>query len=417
MKPKRYLIIGAGQAGCRAAQTLRAEEPDCEITLIGDEPHHPYERPQLSKGVLAGSTDINQLFMAKPDYFEHQAIQLLTSSVVDAIDPRAKEVSLANGLRITYDKLLLTTGSQVRQLRVPGSHFTGIHYLRSLEQAQALRTDLSTAKNLVVVGAGFIGLEVAAIARQFYACTVTVVEAGDTVLQRGVPLEMRQKIHQLHSTNGVMFRFGKKVVAFQGDQSGSQVAHVECHDGETIKADCVVIGIGIEPRVKLAQQAGIAVQNGVVVNQYCETSSADIYAAGEVTSHWNAQLDEFIRLESWQTAELQPVCAALNMTGTISPYNQIPWFWTDQFDINIQLVGVLSSGQTCVSRHYNDQKFVYFYFTEQKLVGAFAFNSGKDIRATQKLLEKGINPDPERLSDPTQDLRELIKTGTARTNI
>lgn len=413
MKPKRYLIIGAGQAGCKAAQTLRAEDPDCLITLVGDEPHNPYERPQLSKGILAGSTEVDQLFVVKSDYFENQNIELLTSSAVDSIDPRTREVSLSNGLRLGYDKLLLTTGSRVRQLPVPGSHLKGIHYLRTLDQAQALRNHLAVAKNLVVVGAGFIGLEVAAIARQYSDCSVTVVEAGDSVLQRGVPEEMRQLIHQLHKAHGVKFCFDKKVVALLGDDSSAHVTSVECHDGEAIGADCVVIGIGIEPCVKLAQQAGIAVQNGIVVNQYCETSSSNIYAAGEVTSHWNAQLDEFIRLESWQTAEQQPVCAALNMTGTVSPYTQIPWFWTDQYNINIQLVGVLASGQAWVSRYYDDRKFIYFYFTGDKLVGAFAFNSGRDIRATQKLLEKGISPEAEKLADPSQDLRKLLKANAA----
>lgn len=409
VKPKRYLIIGAGQAGCKAAQTLRAEDPHCLITLIGEEPYNPYERPQLSKGVLAGAMDVDRLFMVKSDYFEQQRITLLTSAYVTAVDPRAKDVSLVTGRRIPYDKLLLTTGSSVRQLRVPGSHLGGIHYLRTLNQAQALQAQLTTTTHLVVIGAGFIGLEVAATAIQSASCSVTVVEASDEILQRGVPQEMREKIHQLHRSHGVNFHFGKKVVALLGDEHGRNVAYVQCQEGEIIEADCVVIGIGIEPRVELAQQAGLAVQNGIVVNQHCETSSKDIYAAGEVTSHWNTQLDYFIRLESWQTAELQPPCAALNMTGTVSSYIQIPWFWTDQFKTNIQLVGVLASGQECVSRQYDDHKFVYFYFTDGKLIGAFAFNSGKDIRATQKMLERGISPDPQKLSDPAQDLRKLLK--------
>lgn len=415
MKPKRYLIIGAGQAGCKAAQSLRAEDPHCLITLIGEEPNSPYERPQLSKSVLAGTQNAARLFMVKPDYFEQHGISLLTSSHVTDIDPRAKEVSLATGRRIPYDKLLLTTGSKVRQLRVPGSRLDGVHYLRTLEQAQALHAHLASAVHLVVIGAGFIGLEVAATARQFTSCAVTVVEAGDDILQRGVPKEMREQIYQLHRSQGINFRFGKKVVALQGEEDGTHVTQIECHDGEIITADCVVIGIGIEPRVELARQAGLAVQNGVVVNQHCETSSADVYAAGEVTSHWNAQLDQFIRLESWQTAELQPICAARNMTGTADEYAQIPWFWTDQYGINIQLVGVLASGQDYVARRYDDHKFVYFYFTDRKLIGAFAFNSGKDIRATQKLLERGISPDPQKLADPGQDLRKLLKAAIEKT--
>lgn len=419
MKPKRYLIIGAGQAGCKAALTLRAEDPDCFITLIGDEPHKPYERPQLSKGVLAGTMNADRLFMVSPDYFAQHHIVLLTSSVVETIDPRAKEVSLASGMRVSYDKLLLTTGSKVRQLRVPGSHLGGVHYLRTLDQALALHDHIATAKHLVVIGAGFIGLEVAATARQFSSCTVTVVEAGDNVLQRGVPREMREQILQLHRSHGVDFRFDKKVVALHGDpkKDGSHVTRVECHDGEALDADCVVIGIGVEPRVELAQQAGIAVQNGLVVNQHCETSSTDIYAAGEVTSHWNAQLDEFIRLESWQTAELQPVCAAQNMLGRVSSYSQIPWFWTDQYGVNIQLVGVLSSGREFISRHYDDSRFIYFYFTNNKLIGAFAFNAGKDIRVTQKMIETGITPDPEALADPNQDLRKILKSNASKTSL
>lgn len=406
MKAKRYVIIGAGQAGCNAGKALRSEDPFCTILLIGEEVHLPYERPQLSKGILAGTLHKERLYVVKPEGFEEHRIELMLSSTAEAIDPRTKMVSLANGQQIDYDKLLLTTGSRVRRLQVPGNNLGGIHYLRTLDHAEALHDHLAVASDLVIVGAGFIGLEIAAVAKQYKSCTVTIVEAGDMVLQRGVPEEMRAQIQELHQSNGVKFRFGKSAAAFLGNNN---VSAVECQDGETIKADCVVVGIGVEPRTELAQHAGLAVQNGVVVNQYCETSTTDIYAAGEVTSHWNQQLNEFIRLESWQTAQLQPICAAQNMAGVPTSYNQIPWFWTDQFDINVQLIGVLSSGQRAVHRKYDRTRFVYFYFTNKKLRGAFGFNSGKDIRATQKMLEKDISPDPQELADPSQDMRKLLK--------
>lgn len=406
---KHYVIIGAGQAGCNAAKALRLGDPDSAITLIGEESHNPYERPHLSKGILSGTVQKEQLLVVNPDYFKDNRIQFRRSSSVESIDPRARKVSLANGEQFSYSRLLLTTGSRARQLRIPGGNLAGVHYLRTLDQAQALHDHLATASHLVIVGAGFIGLEVASIAKEYKNCTVTVVETGDTVLQRGVPVEMREQIHQLHQSHGVNFRFGKSVVSFLGD---GHVAKVECQDGVTLVADCVVVGIGVEPRTELARDAGLAVQNGIVVNQYCETSTADIYAAGDVTSHWNVQLDRFIRLESWQTAQMQSVCAAQNMIGAPTSYDQIPWFWTDQYGVNIQLVGVIESGQKVVRRSYGNNHFIYFYFTEDKLCGAFGFNAGKYIRATQKLLEKGISPDPDFLANPENDLRRLVKSGS-----
>jgi len=407
VKLKSYVIVGAGQAGCNAAKALRAADPDSKITLIGEEAYDPYERPQLSKGILSGTIQTSELLVVEPDYFDIQKIVLLKSSAVVSIDPGMKEVRLSNDRRLPYDKLLLTTGSKARQLRIPGSKLKGVHYLRTLDQAKALHEHLAVAEHLVIVGAGFIGLEVASIAKQYKNCTVTVIEAGETVLQRGVPEEMREKIHHLHQVHGVKFIFKKSAVSLLGDDL---VTGVECQDGQILSADCVVVGIGVEPRTELAQDAGLAIQNGIVVNEFCETSTTNIYAAGEVTSHWNRQLDEFIRLESWQTAQLQSVCAAQNMTGTPTKFDQVPWFWTDQYDVNIQLVGVLSSGQQAVHRHFDENKFIYFYFNNKKLCGAFGFNTGKYIRATQKLLEREISPDPSILADPEQDLGKLLKS-------
>jgi 3-phenylpropionate/trans-cinnamate dioxygenase ferredoxin reductase component len=406
MKTKCYVIVGAGQAGCNAAKALRTGDPESKIILIGEEPYVPYERPHLSKGFLSGTVELDQLLVVKADYFDANKISLLKSSMVVSIDQNMKEVKLSNGECLLYDKLLLTTGSKPRQLKIPGSKLKGIHYLRTLDQAKALHDHLAVASHLVIIGGGFIGLEIASIARQYKKCVVTVVEAGNMILQRGVTKEMREHIHQLHLLHGVNFLFNKSITTFLGDD---QVASVEFQNKEILEADCVVIGIGVEPRTELAQDAGLAIQNGIVVNEYCETSTVDIFAAGDVTSQWNAQLDQFIRLESWQTAQMQSVCAAQNMLGIATKYNQVPWFWTDQYGVNIQLVGVISSGEKLVYRRFKDNNFIYFYFNNQKLCGAFGFNTGKYIRATQKLLEQGISPDPILLANPEQDLKKLLK--------
>jgi 3-phenylpropionate/trans-cinnamate dioxygenase ferredoxin reductase subunit len=336
MSDETFVIVGASLAGAKAAETLRAEGFTGRVVLIGEETEPPYERPPLSKGYLMGSEPREKAYLHEPQWYLENGIEWRAGSVVLALDVTAKTVELHPTETIGYDKLLLATGSRVRRLTAPGADLAGVRYLRTLDQADELLTGFQQHQQVVVVGAGWIGLETAAAARQ-HGCTVTVVEQDTLPLRRVLGDEVAGVYRDLHAARGVDFRFGAGVTQILGTDGA--VSGVLLDDGWEVAADVVVVGIGIEPAVELAMAAGLDVDNGVVTDEYLRTSDPDVYACGDVASSFNPLLGRRLRVEHWANALNGGPAAARSMLGNPAPYAPIPYFFSDQYDLGMEYTG------------------------------------------------------------------------------
>jgi NADPH-dependent 2,4-dienoyl-CoA reductase/sulfur reductase-like enzyme len=401
---ERIVIVGAGQAGGRAAEALRAAGYAGEVVLVGEEAHEPYERPRLSKSVLAGEEPAAAACMHPREWYAAHGIKLQTRARVEAIAPKSRVVITSDGQRLDYSKLLLCTGSRVRPLPGAPDALAGVHYLRTLEDSERLCAALVPGKRLVVIGGGFIGLEVASSALKRGA-QVTVVERLATLLDRVLPAEIAAHVASLHATHGVSLRTGVPVARIVGNGA---VKSVQLADGSEIAADVVVIGIGVIPNTELAETAGAASADGLVVDEYCRTTLEDVYAAGDVTNHYNPILGRRVRLESWQNAQNQAIAAAHNLAGKARPYAEVPWFWSDQLGTNIQMVGMAEPGMQIVWRGQR----LAFGLAEGRLRLAVGFNMGGEIRSARRLIESRAPFSPQRLADSTVRLKDLVTEAT-----
>ena len=384
--------------------TLRKLGFEGRVILIGEEAHIPYERPPLSKTVLSGESNLEATYLRDAAFYETERIELRLETRVTAIDSGARRVELDGGETLSYDKLLLATGSRVRKLSLPGADLPGIHYLRSIDDMVAIRAELKPDARLVVVGGGYIGLEVAATARKL-GCQVNVLESQDRVMNRVVAPDISRFYTDVHEQRGVNIHTAMTLSHFEGKE---RVTHVVCADGTTHAADLVVVGIGILPKSDLAQGAGLEVDDGVVTDEYGRTSDARIFAAGDVTHHWNPLLGRRLRLESWQNAQNQAVAAATTMYGKLTPYSDVPWFWSDQFDLNLQMVGLPQRFDDVVLRgDLKERKFSALYLINGTVVGAIAVNNPRDIHPARKLIELGNCVDRERLANEDR-LKKLL---------
>ena len=400
------VVIGAGQAGGWAAKTLRDEGYAGTVTVIGEEPYPPYERPPLSKEVLLGEKPAESSYLWPDGSFGEWDVDLRTGVEATAIDRTRKTVALAGGGTIAYDKLLIATGGRVRRLPLPGAELEGVHYLRGIDDSAAIRADLGEGARLVVIGGGWIGLEVAAAARTLGA-EVTVVEALDMLCARALAPDMAAYLLEVHRGRGVDVRLGTTIetLAGNGRVSGARLA-----GGEVLAATAVVIGIGIVPNVELADAAGLEVENGIRVDASCRSSDPDIFAAGDVTNHPNDLLGRNIRLESWENAQNQGIAAGKAMLGGETPYCEIPWFWSDQYDVNIQLVGLPAGfDETVVRGEREAGQFVEFYMKGGRIDGAAAINNPRDIRLAKRLMQAEKIVDPATLADPAVKLQALLR--------
>lgn len=399
-----YLVIGAGQAGGWSAMTLRKLGFEGRVVLIGEEAHVPYERPPLSKTVLSGESDLETTYLRNAGFYQAERIELRLGTRVAAIDRGALRVELEAGESLGYDKLLLATGSRVRKLSLPGTDLPGIHYLRNIDDMIAIRAELKPDARLVVVGGGYIGLEVAATARKL-GCQVTVLEAQDAVMNRVVAPDISRFYADVHEQRGVQIHTGITLSHFEGKE---HVTHVVCADATAYATDLVVVGVGILPNGELAQAAGLEVDDGVVTDEYGRTSDARIFAAGDVTNHWNPLLGRRLRLESWQNAQNQAIAAATTMHGELTPYADVPWFWSDQFDLNLQMVGLPERWDDVVFRGaLEERQFSAFYLMNGAVVGAIAVNNPRDVHPARKLIESGNRLDRERLAHEER-LKKLL---------
>jgi len=398
------VIVGAGHAAGQAAASLRQKKFAGRIVIIGDEPYIPYQRPPLSKKFLAGELEEKRLYFKPENFYPDHDVEMRLSTRVTAIDPDNKSIQLDDDSTISYDKLLLTTGSRVRKLSIPGSDLSGIHYLRSIEDVLAIQKDFRDGARLVIVGAGYIGLEVAAIAVK-RGIDVTVLETEDRAMNRVVAPEISAFFQKLHKEAGVKIEFGRMVQEFRGADS---VEEVVCADGHVVPADSCIVGIGIIPNTELAEAAGLDCDNGIVVDEFARTSAPDIYSAGDCTRHPNSLLGINLRLESVHNALEQAKTAAAAMCGDLQPYAQIPWFWSDQYDVKLQIVGLSSGYDKLVIRGDQDAKsFAAFYLKNGRVLAIDAINSPREFMLGKKLIAAKAQFDPEKLADESVDFKSM----------
>ncbi len=396
------VIIGAGHAAGQAAASLRQEKYEGPITIIGDEEHVPYQRPPLSKQYLSGEQAIDRVYLRPAQFYADKDIDLKLGITAEAIDRDAKQITLSDGSSVDYDKLIIATGSRARILNIEGSDLGGIHYLRTIADVDAIRDEMQAAKSLVIVGGGYIGLEVASVGVE-QGLEVHVLEMEERILQRVTTPEMSAYYHQLHTSRGAHIHTSTGVTGFAGDGKVSQVL---CGD-TSFDADLVIVGIGIIPNIEIAEAAGLECENGIVVNDHCQTSDPDIYAAGDCTNHPNPLLKRRLRLESVPNAMEQARVCASNMLGGDKVYASIPWFWSDQYELKLQMVGFSADGDSQVVRgSMADNQFAVFYLNEGKVVAADAVNSAKEFMICKQLIGKEV--DVEALANDETDLKTLL---------
>ena len=398
-----FVIVGAGLAGAKAAETLRAEGFEGRVVLVGAEQDRPYERPPLSKGYLLGQEERAKVFVHDEGWYAENSVDLLVGRRVTRLDRAASSVELDGGERIGYDQLLLATGAVPRRLPVPGGDLGGVHYLRRLADSDAMRDAFKSGGRVVVVGAGWIGLEAAAAART-YGCEVTVVEPNPTPLYVALGPEMGAFFGDLHRRHGVDLRQGVGVTGFAGDGRVSAVTTAE----GTLPADAVVVGVGVRPDTELAETAGLAVDDGVVVDESLRTSDPDVYAVGDVASRWSPRYGRRIRLEHWANALHGGPAAAKSMLGQELDHDDPPYFYTDQYDVGMEFVGWFAPGgyDRVVTRGDVDgQAFHAFWLAAGRVVAGMHVNLWDDgIEPVRQLIRGGAQVDPDRLADTSTPL-------------
>jgi 3-phenylpropionate/trans-cinnamate dioxygenase ferredoxin reductase subunit len=399
---ERIGVIGAGQAGVQAVASLRAEGFTGALTMVGDEPFAPYQRPPLSKAYLAGDFARERLFLKPESFFAEARCELRLGARASAIDRVAKTVRLATGEALPYDRLLLATGSRVRKLPLPGADLPGIHYLRGIEDVDTLRGDFRPGARFVVAGGGYIGLEVAAVARKL-GLDVTVIEAADRVMARAVSPHLSHFYEAEHRAHGVTFVLQATAQSFEGM---TRVEAVKTNAGTT-KADVVLVGVGIVPNVELAQAAGLACDNGIVVDETAATSDPDIFAAGDCTNH-PGFAGARVRLESVQNAIDQAKHAALGLLGRPTPYREVPWFWSDQYDLKMQIAGLIRPGDEAVLRGVPAaRKFAVFHLREGVVAAVEAVNAPAEYIVGRKLIGMGARIAAAKLADISVPMKSL----------
>jgi 3-phenylpropionate/trans-cinnamate dioxygenase ferredoxin reductase subunit len=400
----RILVVGASLAGGTAAATLREEGFEGEVILIGAEAEPPYERPPLSKEYLRGEKQVQDFLVRPLRFYEEAGIETRFGAAVTHVDPPSHEVELEGGERVGFDKLLLATGARNRHLPIPGLDLDGIYDLRVVGDADRIRSAARAGSHAVVVGLGFIGSEVAASLRQL-GVEVTAVEAAPVPLFRVFGEEIGRVLEGIHRDQGVRVIFGDGVEGFEGTE---RVEAVRTKGGLRIACDFAVVGLGVEPVTDLVAGTNVTVDNGIVVDEYSRTSVVGIFAAGDVANHAHPLFGRHVRVEHWQNALKQGAAAAKSLLGRGEPYDEIHWFWSDQYDLSIQYAGFHTSWDELVVRgSLAERRFVAFYLNEGRIDAAVAIDRGKDLRRAIPLIRARQRVDPSRLRDEAVDLRDL----------
>ncbi len=400
------VIVGAGHGAGQVVASLKQKGYSGHITLIGDEPHLPYQRPPLSKKFLAGELPAERLLFKPPAFYEDVTVHL--GQRVERIDRDAKTVTTGNGETIAWDTLVLATGSRVRKLSCDGVELDGIHYLRDIADVDAIRGDMPDGARVAIVGAGYIGLEVAAVARSL-GHSVTVLEMADRVMSRVVSPDISAFFDRLHRDRGVDLRLMTGLVAFRGD--GGRVTGIETNSGEIADADVVVVGIGIQPNDELAADAGLDVDDGILVDDHCRSSDPAVFAIGDCTRHPNGVYGTNLRLESVQNALEQAKTAADNIAGGDTSYSQVPWFWSDQYEFKLQIAGLSTGYDDVVLRGSPDEgSFSCVYLRDGRFIAIDCINAPKDFMQSKAVIAGTPRIAKETLADTNLSFKEIQAT-------
>ena len=405
-KDETHVIVGAGLAGAKAAETLRSEGFDGRIALVGAEDERPYERPPLSKGYLRGEAGRDKIYVHDEGFYEEHDIELRAGRTVTRLDPSGSEVELDSGERLRYDRLLITTGAEPRRLSIPGADLKGFTTCAASWTRMRCGSGWTTAGALVVVGAGWIGAEVAASARQ-RGLDVTVVEPLAVPLERVLGAEVGRIYRDVHADHGVRMLVGTGVDAFEGDRA---LERVRTSDGRELECDLAVVGIGVQPRARLASEAGVAVDDGIVVDEHLETGVPGVFAAGDVANAQHPFFGERIRVEHWANALNQGPVAARNMLGQSVAYERLPYFFSDQYDIGMEYLGFARSWDRVVFRgDPATREFIAFWLVGQRVVAGMNVNVWDVTDSIRALISSRVAVDDRRLADPDVPLAELAQ--------
>jgi 3-phenylpropionate/trans-cinnamate dioxygenase ferredoxin reductase subunit len=399
------LIIGGGQAGAQAVDTLRREGFAGRLLLVGEEPELPYQRPPLSKKYLAGDMAPDRLLFRHQSFYDEHRVELHLGVKAVRLDASAHRVTLADGRELTYDGLLLCLGATSRRLTCAGADLAGVHYLRGLADVPPIRAGFKPKGRVVIIGGGYIGLETAATFIHM-GCEAIVLEMADRVMNRVVAPAVSDYFAREHRAYGVDIRCDMRVVRLEG---AGRVERVVCADGSSLAADFVVVGVGAAAVTQLASEAGLACDNGIVVDEYCRTSDPSIYAAGDCTNHPSLRYAKRVRLESVDNAFEQGKTAALNLLGRQVTHDRVPWFWSDQFDNKLLIVGLAEGHDRQILRgSLESRSFSVCYLKGRELLAVEAINHSKDYMAARKLIAERALLDPAKLADPLLGLKEAV---------
>lgn len=406
MTQKNCIIIGASHAAAQTCVSLRQGGWDGTITIIGNEDALPYHRPPLSKDFLSGDKSLEDILIRPASAYETADVSLKLGTHVEIVDKDFKNVTTSSGETLPYDKLVLTTGARIRRLPVAGEDLPGVFYLRDTADVLAIKAQVAAGKKAVIIGGGYIGLETAASLKK-QGMEVTVLEAMDRILQRVTAPELSAFYKRVHTEEGVIIREG--VMASSIEQDGQNLS-VKTKGGEDFPADIVIIGIGVIPNTELAEAAGLTVSNGIEVNEFCQTSDPDIYAAGDVTWHHNPMYDRHIRLESVPNATEQAKVVANHINGKPSAYNSLPWFWSDQFDLKLQIAGLSTDYDDLLIRGdiSGSRSFAAFYFKGDRLLAVDAVNAPREFMLARMTLTKGQTLDKATITNMDADLKSAV---------
>lgn len=398
------VIVGASHAGAQAADTLRREGFKGRLILLGDEPYPPYQRPPLSKKFLLGELPLDRLGIRQTMFYTQHNVEIRLNTRVTAIDTARQQLKLGDREALHYDRLILCLGSRVRKLTVPGAQLQGIHYLRTVDDVNGMRAEFAAGKKLVVVGAGYIGLEVAAAASKL-GLQVTVLEMADRCLNRVTAPIVSEFYAKRHAQSGVRLLVNTKVTAIEGAE---RVSGVHCADGAVIPADIVVVGVGIIPETEIAAHAGIACENGIVVDKHCRTSDPYVYAAGDCTYHPSLRYGDHVRLESVDNAMEQARVAASNICGKEAQHAHVPWFWSDQYEVKLQTAGLMHlHNQQVVRGDPASGQFSVWYLRDTEVLAVDALNRPGDFMTGKRWIGEHKRVELAKLADASLDLKTL----------
>ena len=398
------VIIGAGQAAGQCVATLTKLGCTHKIILIGEESHPPYQRPPLSKSFLEGKVGLERVYMKNREFYEENEVEFYPNTLVKEIDREEKKVRTSCGKEFEFEKLVIATGSRARELEIEGIQLGNVYYLRTIDDVEKIKEQMSVCQNLSIIGAGYIGLEVAAVASEL-GMNVSIFEMADRSMNRTVDKKISEHFEDLHKTNGVNFYFQSNIEKLQGETS---IDGVKLDDGSLIPTDILIIGIGIIPNQELAENAGLDCNNGILVNDKGITSDQSIFACGDCTNHPNKFLNKNVRLESVQNALEQSKVVAANIMGQEEKYEVIPWFWSDQYNQKLQIVGMPEEYDEIVKREYADG-FSLFYLSNKTIISVTTINNPKEFLICKKLVEKKVKISSDILTNTANDLNELVK--------